>query len=147
MERMTGIEPAPSAWKAEALPLSYIRGAANGATEECSGSCGPPRLVVIRQGDRSDGSTLDVEHHRGVAQLGSAPALGAGCRRFKSCHPDKLIEALRRLPQGLNHFLGRQDAGSRIAHPTLRRRAPVSHNRAQFALCALVVASPALKRR
>ncbi|MEY4348634.1 MAG: hypothetical protein RIS43_1053 [Actinomycetota bacterium] len=24
-ERMTGIEPAWSAWKAEALPLSYIR--------------------------------------------------------------------------------------------------------------------------
>ena len=27
---------------------------------------------------------------RDVAQLGSAPALGAGCRRFKSCHPDYL---------------------------------------------------------
>ena len=27
---------------------------------------------------------------RDVAQLGSAPALGAGCRRFKSCHPDIL---------------------------------------------------------
>ena len=25
---------------------------------------------------------------RDVAQLGSAPALGAGCRRFKSYHPD-----------------------------------------------------------
>ena len=25
---------------------------------------------------------------RDVAQFGSAPALGAGCRRFKSCHPD-----------------------------------------------------------
>ena len=25
---------------------------------------------------------------RGVAQFGSAPALGAGCRRFESCHPD-----------------------------------------------------------
>jgi hypothetical protein len=25
MERMTGIEPAPSVWKTEALPLSYIR--------------------------------------------------------------------------------------------------------------------------
>ena len=25
---------------------------------------------------------------RGVAQFGSAPALGAGGRRFKSCHPD-----------------------------------------------------------
>jgi hypothetical protein len=28
---------------------------------------------------------------RDVAQLGSAPALGAGCRRFKSCHPDFLL--------------------------------------------------------
>ena len=24
----------------------------------------------------------------GIAQLGRAPALGAGCRRFKSCYPD-----------------------------------------------------------
>ena len=27
---------------------------------------------------------------RDVAQFGSAPALGAGCRRFKSCHPEFL---------------------------------------------------------
>ena len=26
---------------------------------------------------------------RGVAQPGSAPGLGPGCRRFESCHPDK----------------------------------------------------------
>ncbi len=26
---------------------------------------------------------------RGVAQSGSAPALGAGCRRFESCLPDQ----------------------------------------------------------
>ena len=25
---------------------------------------------------------------RDIAQLGRAPALGAGCRRFKSCYPD-----------------------------------------------------------
>ena len=24
-----------------------------------------------------------------MAQFGSAPALGAGCRRFKSCQPDR----------------------------------------------------------
>ena len=29
-----------------------------------------------------------MEELRGVAQFGSAPALGAGCRRFESCHPD-----------------------------------------------------------
>ena len=28
------------------------------------------------------------EYQRGVAQFGSALALGARCRRFKSCHPD-----------------------------------------------------------
>ena len=27
--------------------------------------------------------------NRGVAQSGSAPALGAGCRRFESGHPDQ----------------------------------------------------------
>ena len=26
-----------------------------------------------------------------MAQLGSAPALGAGCRRFKSCRPDHVM--------------------------------------------------------
>lgn len=34
-------------------------------------------------------------HTRGVAQLGRAPALGAGDRRFKSCHPDKQIPSRR----------------------------------------------------
>ncbi len=28
---------------------------------------------------------------RDVAQLGRAPALGAGCRRFESCRPDWVI--------------------------------------------------------
>ncbi len=32
---------------------------------------------------------------RDVAQLGSAPALGAGCRRFKSCHPDLKITTVK----------------------------------------------------
>ncbi len=34
---------------------------------------------------------------RGVAQSGSAPALGAGCREFESLHPDQdalLTEAM-----------------------------------------------------
>ena len=30
-----------------------------------------------------------VNEQRDVAQFGSAPALGAGCRRFKSCHPNE----------------------------------------------------------
>jgi hypothetical protein len=31
---------------------------------------------------------------RDVAQLGSAPALGAGCRRFESCHPDSYVKVV-----------------------------------------------------
>ncbi len=31
---------------------------------------------------------------RGVAQPGSAPALGAGCREFESLHPDQHLEDL-----------------------------------------------------
>ncbi len=68
-ERVTGIEPAWPAWKAGALPLSYTREVLPGHS---TGSPGRPRLPPPR----------------GVAQLGSAPALGAGGRRFKSCHPD-----------------------------------------------------------
>ncbi len=30
-----------------------------------------------------------MDHHRGVAQPGSAPALGAGSRGFKSLRPDQ----------------------------------------------------------
>ena len=31
---------------------------------------------------------------RGVAQSGSAPALGAGCRGFESLHPDQLLSVM-----------------------------------------------------
>jgi hypothetical protein len=30
-----------------------------------------------------------AQSYRGVAQPGSAPALGAGCQRFKSARPDQ----------------------------------------------------------
>ena len=33
-------------------------------------------------------AAIGTHHDRGVAQFGRAPALGAGGRRFKSCHPD-----------------------------------------------------------
>jgi hypothetical protein len=36
-----------------------------------------------------------INTNRGVAQLGRAPALGAGSRRFKSCHPDCSEKSLR----------------------------------------------------
>jgi hypothetical protein len=42
MERVTGIEPAPSAWEAETLPLSYTRDAA--AADQRNGS----ELVDVR---------------------------------------------------------------------------------------------------
>ena len=34
---------------------------------------------------------VKLNGHRDVAQLGSAPALGAGCPRFKSWYPDFLM--------------------------------------------------------
>ena len=40
---------------------------------------------------------LSLTHlYRGVAQSGSAPALGAGCRGFKSLRPDQLNQLLSR---------------------------------------------------
>ena len=48
--------------------------------------CGPlslwPRMAV---------SCVSCDRKRDVAQLGSASALGAEGRRFKSCHPDKYV--------------------------------------------------------
>jgi hypothetical protein len=43
--------------------------------------------------------------HRDVAQFGSAPALGAGCRRFKSCHPDLKLVIIKRISAS-NAYLG-----------------------------------------
>lgn len=34
--------------------------------------------------------TVHGDGFRGVAQSGSAPALGAGCREFESLHPDQI---------------------------------------------------------
>ncbi len=34
---------------------------------------------------------LVVQLRRGIAQSGSAPALGAGCREFESLYPDHLL--------------------------------------------------------
>ena len=33
---------------------------------------------------------------RGIAQSGSAPALGAGCREFESLYPDQILAGLRK---------------------------------------------------
>ena len=37
MERTTGIEPAYSAWEADALPLNYVRSANDGRMERVMG--------------------------------------------------------------------------------------------------------------
>ena len=64
---------------------------------------------------------------RGVAQLGSASALGAEGRRFKSCHPDYQRQHCRaKRQQGRGHAVLSEhphghDAGTRV--PTRRSRA------------------------
>lgn len=107
---MTGIEPAPSAWKAEALPLSYIRThpkVTRHNSTACTGLkstrslCNLPPLSpasCLRAGVALAlrGTKLLMWLRRGVAQLGSAPALGAGGRRFKSCHPDHFLSPIKR---------------------------------------------------
>jgi hypothetical protein len=35
---------------------------------------------------------LVVQFRRGIAQSGSAPALGAGCREFESLYPDHYLD-------------------------------------------------------
>src|SRR3989304_843344 len=50
-----------------------------------------------------------IQRHRGVAQPGSAPALGAGCRRFESSRPDqfqkcKLQSAICKFQNVLKQF-------------------------------------------
>ena len=36
--------------------------------------------------------------YRGIAQSGSAPALGAGCREFESLYPDQFFESSKDFP-------------------------------------------------
>src|SRR5690625_4693425 len=86
LERVTRIELAPSAWKAEVLPLNYTRGRGFPAPhcDQDSTRFGRVRITgIMGPGPRQAGLSRDV------AQLGSASALGAEGRRFKSCHPDK----------------------------------------------------------
>src|SRR5699024_9186371 len=99
-ERVTGIEPAPSAWKAEALPLSYTRGAGTSlpgpwgwVRHRLVSAAGGGAVVTVAAGtlytrSRPTPAGLPARGPRDVAQVGSASALGAEGRRFKSCHPD-----------------------------------------------------------
>ena len=41
--------------------------------------------------DRPGGDVVVWNLQRDVAQFGSAPALGAGGRRFESCRPDQVL--------------------------------------------------------
>ena len=93
LEGLTRIELASSVWKTEALPLSY---------SPTSGGRPPGCALSILWHDAAmpvptgpSARLLGADQHvstcapaRGVAQLGRAPALGAGGRRFKSCRPD-----------------------------------------------------------
>lgn len=143
LERATGIEPAPSVWKTETLPLSYARDGlrvearrqrtqcrrsprslpmavvenepraqAGRARESAAcGRCGATEgfpLPLLQAGWWAPSVDPTAEHAigcgpgelcggvdgidcippRGVAQLGSALALGARGRGFKSRHPD-----------------------------------------------------------
>ena len=36
-------------------------------------------------------TSMIAAHSRGMAQSGSAPALGAGCREFESLYPDQVF--------------------------------------------------------
>ena len=81
-----------------ARPFPWRRGG-TASRRHLSASCGKNRNPsVAKQGKPSPFSLENlprIEHpprpagnDRGVAQLGRAPALGAGCRRFESCLPD-----------------------------------------------------------
>uniref|UniRef100_E6QBI4 Uncharacterized protein n=1 Tax=mine drainage metagenome TaxID=410659 RepID=E6QBI4_9ZZZZ len=64
--------------------------------------------VVSRASIDRSGASGYSPPRRGVAQLGSAPALGAGCRRFESYRPDQLINKLGhflRWPYSTTRFL------------------------------------------
>ena len=50
----------------------------------CASSMPYNHLALGQAGSK----TPAAQHLRDVAQFGSAPALGAGCRRFESCRPD-----------------------------------------------------------
>ena len=76
-ERRTRIELASSAWKAEALPLSYRRAA--------------------RERSRQPANSSECKAPRGVAQSGSALGWGPSGRRFKSCLPDITVLAWFRI--------------------------------------------------
>jgi hypothetical protein len=112
VERATRIELAQPAWKAGALPLSYARAwSPNDRGLAYRFARGGRRPVSPREsrasGERSEPKltpmsrraalppTLAAQQSRGVAQFGSALALGARGRGFKSRHPDRVLAGQR----------------------------------------------------
>lgn len=116
-ERVRRIELPSSAWKAEVLPLNYTRAEPLSRTLPEENTTPPPR-VPLRYAPRGRGQhqpesitlgtlprscrkagrpgAFSFRHAatytqpvRDVAQFGSAPALGAGGRGFKSRRPDR----------------------------------------------------------
>ena len=63
----------------------------------------PSRPCIYESEKNPQGLGQQYSKRRGVAQPGSAPALGAGCRRFKSSRPD----------HSYNNLLERFEAGER----------------------------------
>ena len=47
----------------------------------------PPSTCIVAWIEHSENP--GERHKRGIAQSGSAPALGAGCRGFESLYPDQ----------------------------------------------------------
>ncbi len=75
-----------------------------------------------------------------MAQSGSAPALGAGSRRFKSSHPDRLIDQAEQSQSGRLSLL------DRILAPSRPSRAPVAQGIEQRISNPLVAGSIPARR-
>src|SRR6201997_3314710 len=71
----------------------YLKPHATKSTKPCWHRRGATKQQLQRSVDADSQSTLEcrVAICRGVAQPGSAPALGAGGPRFKSARPDHLL--------------------------------------------------------
>src|SRR5699024_1389805 len=72
MERVTGIEPAPSAWEAEVLPLNYTRAAARSTaashyTDRSGRTGNVPELERVREHSGQWSRSRRCEHRSGHA--------------------------------------------------------------------------------
>ena len=78
-------------WPANLIRGRWLQGGRGGKGARPQGRGGADRSKVF-PADFDSSAIIDAAvQRRDVAQFGSAPALGAGCRRFESCHPDHSI--------------------------------------------------------